>query len=149
MLPQAILLVDDDEDYLELARRVLHRDGGGLDVRVTRSGAGALDLLGLGGGAKEPTPGIVAAFVDLNLPGVDGWEVLRRVRADPRLRWLPVVVVSSSARADDVRRSYELGANSYIVKRYDHGGPGPQLLLAMRYWLEVNHPATRVAGVSS
>jgi two-component system response regulator len=143
---RTILLVDDDEDYLDIAQRAIEREHLGADVNVARSGPEALEKLGLGPGraasqATAPTNELAALFVDLNLPGVDGWEVLRRVRADARLHRLPVVVVSSSSRPEDVTRSYDLGANSYVVKQFDASGPGRYLARAMRYWLDLNRAA--------
>ncbi len=138
MLPPTILLVDDDEDYLEIATRALRKDRLDAEVHIARTGSDALRILGLDGGAEPAPLNLVAAFVDLNMPGLDGWELLRRVRSDERLHGLPVVIISSSARPEDVRRSYELGANSYVVKRYDPSGPGRHLVRAVRYWLELN-----------
>ena len=139
MLPPTILLVDDDEDYLEIAGRALRRDHLEAEVHVAHTGADALRLLGLDGDAAEVAPPrLAAAFVDLNMPGVDGWELLRRIRADERLRRLPVVILSSSSRAEDVRRSYDLGANSYVVKQFDSMRPGSDVARAARYWTEVN-----------
>ena len=135
----AILLVDDDPDYLEIARRALRLERLDVEVLAARDGTDALRILGLAGPANGVTPpNLVVAFVDLDMPGLDGWDVLRRVRADDRLRRLPVVIVSSSPRSEDVRRSYDLGANSYVVKRYDPAGPGRYLARAARYWLELN-----------
>ncbi len=146
MLHPAILLVDDDEDYLEIATRALVKEHLDADVHVARTSAEALRFLGLDGDpAGEAPPNLVAAFVDLNMPGLDGWEVLRRVRADDRLHGLPVVIISSSARAEDVRRSYDLGANSYVVKRYEASAPGRHLARAVRYWLALNHVGPQVA----
>ena len=146
-----VLLVDDDEDYLHIASRAIQREQVRADIRVVRSGQEALDYLGL----EQTPPGVsrpnslVAAFVDLNLPGVNGWEILRRIRADERLRELPVIVVSSSARESDVRQSYDLGANSYVVKRYDPSGPGRYLARAIRYWTELNSVPDSVAASPS
>jgi CheY-like chemotaxis protein len=72
------------------------------------------------------------------MPRVDGWEVLRRMRASPRTARLPVVVVSSSDRPEDIQRCYALGANSYLLKRFDPRGPGTYLAEAARYWIEMN-----------
>ena len=139
MPPPAILLVDDDEDYLEIAGRALRQAHLEAEVLVARTGAEALRLLGLDGAlASVAPPRLAAAFVDLNMPDVDGWELLRRIRADGRLRRLPVVILSSSARAEDVRRSYDLGANSYVVKQFDLAQPGSDVARAARYWTEIN-----------
>jgi two-component system response regulator len=69
---------------------------------------------------------------------VDGWEVLTRMRASPRTARVPVVIVSGSDRPEDIRRSYALGANSYLLKRFDPRGPGTYLAEAARYWIEMN-----------
>ena len=145
-----VLLVDDDEDYLLIAGRAIQREEIRADIRVLKNGQEVLAYLGLDGSGDDTRPNhLVAAFVDLNLPGVNGWELLRRIRADERLRDLPVFVVSSSARASDVRRSYDLGANSYVVKRYDPSGPGRYLARAIRYWTELNCVPDSVAASST
>jgi CheY-like chemotaxis protein len=145
-----VLLVDDDEDYLLIAGRAIEREEVRADIRVLKSGQEVLAYLGLDGSETDARPpNLVAAFVDLNLPGVNGWELLRRIRADERLRELPVIVVSSSARASDVRRSYDLGANSYVVKRYDPSGPGRYLARAIRYWTELNCVPDSMAASST
>jgi CheY-like chemotaxis protein len=150
MTRPTILLVDDDADYLEIATRAVEKERLPAHLRVVRTGEDALRALGLAGSdATRPPPTLVAAFVDLNMPGVDGWEILRRVRSDARLRQLPVVIVSSSAHRDDVRRSYEMGANSYFVKGYDPTGPGRDLARAMRYWIESNRVAHWAPSVPS
>ena len=142
-----VLLVDDDEDFLHIARRALKRDPVEAEVRLLPGGTEALSELGLDGrGAAGPPDNLVALFVDLDMPLVTGWEVLERVRADARTRTLPVVVVSSSSRIDDVNRSYELGANSYVVKQIDPDGPGRYLTRAIRYWSEVNRASGAAAG---
>jgi two-component system response regulator len=79
-------------------------------------------------------------MLDLSMPGTSGFEVLRRMQECDRTRDIPVVVVSSSARPDDVRRSYELGANSYVVKRYLDEAPGAYVAETARYWIELNEP---------
>jgi CheY-like chemotaxis protein len=148
LLP-SILLVDDDDDYLFVALRAIERTGLRAEVRVARSGTEALGLLGLESGPPAPVSPekIVVVMLDLRMPGADGLEVLRRMHECDRTRAIPVVVVSSSDRPDDVRQSYELGANSYVVKRYLTGPPGAYVAEAVRYWIELNelprHPVER------
>ena len=146
LLP-SILLVDDDDDYLFVALRAIERTGLRVEVRVARSAPEALALLGIGPGAPVvgPPPRIAVVMLDLRLPGSDGFEVLRRIHESGRTRAIPVVVVSSSDRPDDVRQSYELGANSYVVKRYVSGPPGAYVAEAARYWVELNE-APRAPG---
>ena len=139
MSAPALLLIEDDRDSVDVTVHALHKAGLRIELRVVRDGQEALDALGLEGepgGGWRPLPRVV--FLDLKMPRVDGWEVLRRIRSSPRTASLPVVVISGSDRPEDVRRSYALGANSYLVKRFDPRGPGAYLAEAARYWIEMN-----------
>lgn len=140
MTRQTILIVDDDEDYVHIAERAVRREQLAVEVQIARSGPEALARLGIDPYAERGADAPAAVFLDLNLPGLDGLEVLRRVRADARLARLPVVIISSSGRPRDVSRSYDLGANSYVMKQFDPGGPGRYIVNAMRYWVELNRP---------
>jgi len=133
-----ILLVDDDEDHVLVARRAIERAGLPAEVRLAKAGEEALRLLGLHPDVSEALPSVVLVLLDIGLPGLSGWEVLKRIRASERTRRTPVVMVSSSNRPEDVRRSYELGANSYLVKRGDRRRPGDYLAEAARYWVVLN-----------
>jgi CheY-like chemotaxis protein len=110
-----ILLVEDNETYVWLfcqafeALRIDH------DLEVERDGEEALERL-VGPGRVDPLPDIV--LLDMNIPRVGGFQVLIAVRADPNLRSLPVIILSSSRAQKDVKRAYELGANSYIYKSF-------------------------------
>jgi two-component system response regulator len=138
--PPVLLLIEDDRDYVDVIVRALRKAGLGVEFRVARDGQEALDALGLdaprNGNGDGDLPRVV--FLDLKMPRVDGWEVLRRMRASPRTASLPVVVVSSSDRPEDIQRCYALGANSYLLKRFDPRGPGADLAEAARYWIEMN-----------
>lgn len=107
--PLAILLVEDNPGDVELIRRAL--DAAGLPCRVRVAGDGDAALAALLDG---PRPDLV--LLDLNLPGADGWEVLRRIKRDERLSAIPVVVLSSSDAEADVRGAYRLHASAYMVK---------------------------------
>ncbi|HET9887974.1 MAG TPA: response regulator [bacterium] len=141
-----ILLVDDDEGHLLVARRAFERSKLPVQVRVARDGDEALSLLGLGGSEASPEAvdpkmiSFVAVMLDLRMPGLSGWDLLRRIRASDRTKQLPVIIVSSSERPNDVRLSYELGANSYLMKRFDPEKPGAYLVDAAHYWTELNEP---------
>lgn len=139
-----VLLVENDPNDVAIARRALEKDGVAERVAVCRDGAEALDWLGLEGGdgahlRGAPTPPRVV-FLDLKMPRVDGWEVLRALQLDERTRAIPVVVLSASDREEDVRASYRLGANSFLVKRFGGRRPGAYLADAVRYWLLLNRP---------
>jgi CheY-like chemotaxis protein len=103
-----ILIVDDDPDLVALARRWLEREGHAVDHVGT--GPAALEMLAL-----DPLPDLV--LLDVMLPRIDGFAVLKRIRADARLARLPVMIVSGVAdRHKDVERAKALGADDYIVK---------------------------------
>lgn len=147
MTKPLVLLVDDDEDFLLVVDRALRRETIDAEIQLMRSSTEAVRFLGLADGPAPPR-NLVALFLDLSMPEVSGWDLLARIRANPRLKDLPVVVVSSSSRPEDVRRSYDLGANSYVVKRYDPTGPGRYVTNAMRYWAEVNRAPQPAIGSS-
>jgi two-component system response regulator len=115
--PQAdVLVVEDDPNDLELTLRALRRHRLANEVRVARDGAEAIRFIF---GADEDTPLTPAPKVillDLKLPRLSGLDVLRRVKADPRTRRIPVVMLTSSQEDRDIAECYEAGANSYIVK---------------------------------
>jgi two-component system, response regulator len=145
MEEKTILLVEDNEDHELLTMRALRRHTGVTRIVVARDGAEALAYL-LGDGAApsaEPQPLPQVILLDLKLPKVDGLEVLRRLRANPRTRLLPVVILTSSDEERDIVASYRRGANSYIRKPVDFG----QFLEAARhlglYWLLLNTPPPR------
>ncbi|HET7363941.1 MAG TPA: response regulator [Burkholderiales bacterium] len=102
-----ILIVEDDEDLVRLSTHWLEREG--YKVEHAADGGAALKLLG-----RDPLPALV--LLDVMLPKIDGFEVLRRIRADRRTKTLPVVMVTSFSRDRDAARGRELGANDYIVK---------------------------------
>lgn len=137
-----ILLVEDDRDEVDVALRALRRVGLAASVEIARDGQEALEALGLE--AKEGPPSRPrVVFLDLKMPRVDGFEVLRRIRGSTETADIPVVVLSSSNREADVRQSYELGANSYVVKHYDARSPGTYIAEAAQYWLELNQSPPR------
>jgi CheY-like chemotaxis protein len=137
-----ILLVEDNPDDEALALRALARLEIPSEVAVARDGAEALDFLFASGvyDARDATLLPAVMLLDLKLPKVDGLDVLRRVRSDPRTRLLPVVVMSSSDELRDVAESYRLGASSYIRKPVDFGQFTDTVRQLGTYWLVLNEP---------
>jgi len=134
-----LLLVDDDGDDVAIALRALRRLELPVEVRTARNGREALAVLHADGdwSAGEPLhPRVI--FLDVKMPLLDGFEVLRALRRFPHTRAVPVVMLSTSSQPGDIRRAYELGANSYLVKRGVSGDPGTMIAQAARYWVELN-----------
>lgn len=139
-----ILLVEDNPNDVELTLHALKRHNLANRVEVLRDGAEALDYIFCTGAyaarAIEAPPKIV--LLDLKLPKVDGLEVLRQIKADPRTRKIPVVVLTTSQEQRDIIESYDLGVNSYIVKPVDFDQFVEATRILGLYWLVLNEPAT-------
>lgn len=132
-----ILLVEDNPDDEALALRALKKNNILNEVMVARDGQQALDYF-FGENAMAKSPSVV--LLDLKLPKIDGLEVLRRLRADPRTCLQPVVILTSSREEQDIITGYRFGTNSYIRKPVDF----EQFVEAVRqlglYWLVLNEP---------
>lgn len=112
-----ILLVEDNPKDLELALIALERSQLANEVVVVRDGVQALDYLHRrNDSADRPEGNPAVVLLDLKLPKVDGLEVLRTIRAEPALKSIPVVMLTSSGQESDLLKSYELGVNAYVVK---------------------------------
>ena len=130
-----ILLVEDNPHDLALTQRALKKARLANNLHVCRDGEEALDFL-FGEGARADQLRVV--LLDLKLPKVDGLEVLRRLKADPRTKAIPVVMLTSSREQRDVIESYNLGVNSYIVKPVNFEGFAAAVEQLGLYWLLVN-----------
>jgi CheY-like chemotaxis protein len=119
--PLVILLVEDNEDHAELVKRSLAQNRVANQIIWVENGEKALHYLFREGDyqdpKKSPQPSLI--LLDLRLPKVDGLDVLRRIKANPGLQRIPVVILTSSAAETDVAKSYEANANSYVVKPVD------------------------------
>jgi two-component system response regulator len=137
-----ILLVEDNPDDAEFTVRALRRAHVGLVIVHLEDGIQALEfVLGTGAYAARATARLPRLMLlDLNLPRLDGFGVLRRLKADVRGRILPTIVLTSSVEPRDVREAYRLGVNSYIVKPNDYTALVAKLGDLVRYWLQVNEP---------
>ncbi len=137
MVKPHILLVEDDDDHAELMVRALEVHGWADDVTRLGDGEKALRyLLGDDRGEFGRLPDLI--FLDLRLPRVDGLEVLRQVKALPRLKQIPVVVMTTSDASSDVARAYEHHANAYVVKPVDSEQLDRMVGDASTFWLRWN-----------
>jgi CheY-like chemotaxis protein len=135
-----ILMADDDEEDRDLTREALERAQLRQRMRFVGDGQELLDYLRHEGRYAEdadeaPTPGII--LLDLNMPKMDGREALAEIKADPRLRPIPVVVLTTSRDEEDVVRSYDLGVNSFITKPVTFGSLVDVMEAWGRYWFEI------------
>ena len=134
----AILLVEDNPADIKIAQRALKESGAPVELLVVRDGQEAVDYLlrqGRHAGSDHwRSPDLI--LLDLNLPGMTGREVLERVRNTPALRTVPVIVLTTSCRQEDVHDMYAAGANTYIEKPQDFGRFVEVLRTIERYWLD-------------
>lgn len=141
-MDRPVLLVEDNPSDIALARRAFEKHGIGGRLVVATNGQEALDYLLGAGGLSRRGPRDLPALVllDLKMPGIDGLELLRRIRADPEMRRIPVVILSSSTEEVDIAAAYDLGANSYLRKPINFTDFIDQVNRIRLYWLVVNVP---------
>ena len=139
MLDQSaeILLVEDNPDDVKLTLHAFKTANLGNAVHVARDGVEALDFLFGTDGQKRRTPKLI--LLDLKLPRLDGLQVLKRIKGDPRTAAIPVVILTSSKEEKDVMKTYESGANSYIIKPVDFLQFTDAVRDVGKYWLVINH----------
>jgi CheY-like chemotaxis protein len=130
-----IALVDDDRDDIEVALRAAYRERLPVVITVYSDGKELLEALGVEGNGEHACERPQAIFLDLRMPRIDGWEILRRIRANPDTREIPVIVQSWTTRPEDIERCYALGANRFVEKRLTPGNPGFYFAEAVRSWM--------------
>ena len=134
-----ILMADDDADDRELTRDALAESRLINDLHFVEDGAQLLDYLHRRGAYSRPgaapRPGVI--LLDLNMPRKDGREALREIKADPELRDIPVVVLTTSKAEQDIAQSYDLGANSYITKPVTFEGLVEVVRTLGKYWFDI------------
>jgi two-component system response regulator len=139
-LGESILLVEDSPDDETLTLRALNKNNVANNIVVAHDGAEALDYLFATGtyAGRDTSIQPEVVLLDLKLPKVDGFEVLRQLRADVRTKLLPVVILSSSGEEQDLARCYALGANSYVQKPVDFNEFLVSIQQVGLYWPVVN-----------
>jgi len=150
--PIEILLVEDNKDDVELTLHALRKENLANSIHVARDGEEALQFLFCNGAhagrSFDSPPKLV--LLDLKLPKVDGMEVLRRLKADPRTKTIPVVILTSSKEERDLVQGYGLGANSYIQKPVDFEQFRDTVKTVGLYWLLINQaPVPKAAAQSA
>ena len=137
--PITILLADDDADDRMLARDALVESRLANDLHFVEDGEQLLDYLYRRGkfesAESSPRPGLI--LLDLNMPRKDGREALQEIKADPSLRHIPIVVLTTSKAEEDIYRTYDLGVNSFITKPVTFDGLVKVMKVLGRYWFEI------------
>lgn len=134
-----ILMADDDTDDCMLARDALNESRLANDLHFVRDGEELLDYLYHRGKYTDPSlaprPGLI--LLDLNMPRKDGREALREIKADPALRQIPIIVLTTSKAEADIYQSYDLGANSFITKPVTFASLVEVMKILGKYWFEI------------
>ncbi len=137
--PIVILLADDDEDDCLLCQDAMEESRVRNDLRTVHDGVELLEYLRREGRFADPTesprPGVI--LLDLNMPRKDGREALEEIKADPALRRIPVVVMTTSKEDEDILRSYDLGASGFVTKPVTFEGLVEVMRGLGRYWIEI------------
>jgi CheY-like chemotaxis protein len=133
------LLADDDDEDMEMTQEALRQSRLGNDLRATTDGEDLMDYLLQRGKysdpADAPRPGLI--MLDLNMPKKDGREALAEIKANPELRKIPVIVLTTSQADEDVLRSYDLGVSSFITKPVTFAGLVEAMSVLTQYWFEI------------
>jgi two-component system response regulator len=140
--PASILLVEDEEAHADLTKRAIRKAGNANRVDVAPDGEAALDYVFNRGPyadkQKYPTPGLI--LLDIKLPGIDGIEVLKQIKANALFRQIPVIMLTTSEREEDIARSYAHYANSYLTKPVGFKEFEQKVIQLDSYWMLLNQP---------
>jgi CheY-like chemotaxis protein len=143
-----ILLADDNENDLELTERALKQSKLVNEIMIVKDGAEALDFLYRRGDfTNRPEADPMVILLDIKMPKVNGLEVLEKMKSDPRLKFIPVVMLTSSRQGPDVDECYRLGANAYVVKPVDFTQFADAVKTVGKFWAVLNElPDVRGKG---
>ncbi|PNX49761.1 MAG: two-component system response regulator [Thermoplasmata archaeon M9B1D] len=144
MKEKIILLVEDNPDDIKLTQRAFNKSKieEKISIEIARSGDEALDFLFCEGAFIYRNIRVMPALIllDLNLPRINGFQVLESIRADKRTRLIPVIILTSSKEEQDIKKAYALGANSYIRKPVDFKKFSDAAQQLGLYWVVLNEP---------
>ena len=148
LAPFRILLVEDNPNDIEITRRALERGQVKNELTIARDGQEALDILFEKVEGDGSLPGLI--LLDLNLPKVDGREVLSRIKTHPQLKRIPVIVLTTSTREEDIVRTYDLGVNTFISKPVRFEDFIKVVSAIQEYWIVIATlpPTSPATGVS-
>ncbi|MBE0556082.1 MAG: response regulator [Proteobacteria bacterium] len=133
--PLNILLIEDNQDHVRILKWAFEQSRRRTVLRFLRDGEEAMEEFKAGAEGKASIPDLI--FLDFNLPRVDGRKVLRMLKADPVLKLIPVIILSSSDRPEDVQMAYDLGANTYVSKSVVLGELSTILQDILDYWTRI------------
>lgn len=140
--PATILLVEDEPAHAALTQRAIRKSGNAARIDIVTHGEEALDFLFNRGKytdkEKYPLPGLI--LLDIKLPGMDGIEVLKTIKVDPKLKRIPVIMLTTSEREMDIAESYEHYANSYLTKPVGAKAFEEKIRQIDSYWMILNKP---------
>jgi two-component system, response regulator len=138
--PVQILIVEDNPNDAELTLRAFRKHNLANEIYVAEDGVEALDFVFCEGKfrSRDPSVPLKVIFLDLKLPKINGLEVLKRIKNDPKTKKLPVVIITSSKEDPDIKAAYELGANAYVVKPVDFNDFMKAMQDTGLFWLLVN-----------
>jgi len=138
--PSNILIVEDEAAHAELTKRAIRKAGNANRVDIVSNGEEALDYLynreKFADKTKYPVPGLI--LLDIKLPGIDGVEVLKKIKEDLGLKRIPVIMLTTSEREEDIARSYEHYANSYLTKPVGFKEFEEKIMQIDLYWMLLN-----------
>jgi CheY-like chemotaxis protein len=140
--PSNILLVEDEEAHAELTSRAIRKAGNANRIDILTDGEEALDYVfnraKYADKTKYPLPGLI--MLDIKLPGIDGIEVLKQIKEHPVLKKIPVIMLTTSDREEDICRSYIHCANSYLTKPVGYKEFEEKITQIEFYWMILNQP---------